>query len=172
MRKTIVIESAEPMASAEQMPPSTTEPDEAVCIQMLSYFQEEWRYRHQHFWKLLLLFFSFNLVITLLPFISGAFGVSWNFRSIPSVLFPVVGMGISALSYWILREEGRKLQAVAAAKYRINRSMKVLYQYEPYVPGKTDTMPKHLVFQLPLFMLGFQTVVELLSLACMISGRI
>lgn len=108
----------------------------------------------------------------LLPFISGAFGVSWNFRSIPSVIFPVVGMGISVLSYWILREEGRKLQAVAAAKYRINRSMNALYQYESYVYGKTDTAPRHLAFQLPLLIFGFQMMVELLSLACMISGRI
>lgn len=61
-------------------------------LKMLDYFQNEWLYRHKHFWDISIKLFLFNLVFTMLPFISEAFGITFRLNQFPMLTFPIFGI--------------------------------------------------------------------------------
>lgn len=109
---------------------------------MLEYFQGEWLYRHELFWKNGLKLFVFNLVVTMLPFITIAFGVQIQSDKYPQILFPILGIGIAAFNYKCMQDEAEKLSAVGNAKYRIADSLPKLFQYYKYVDDMQDRKKK------------------------------
>ena len=103
-------------------------------FQMLNYFQEEFKYRHQHYWEILIKLFTFTIGVTVLPVISGVFGL--NLSSVPRsflICFPGIGAMLSLFSFFILYDKAKKLSAIGHAKYRVNvMLMDPKYHYEFY----------------------------------------
>ena len=112
--------------------PDTFEND----LKMLNFFQNEFYYRHKHYWSLVIKSFTFVLFVTTLPITTGVLGIS--VAKMPKWIlycFPVLGMIISSLSAYILCGEARRMSTVSKAKYRINRDlMDQKYQYEFFDP--------------------------------------
>lgn len=45
-------------------------------FEALKYFQDEFQYRHKHFWNVMIKLFVLDVVILLLPFSTEIFGIS------------------------------------------------------------------------------------------------
>lgn len=121
---------------------------------MLDYFQQEWLYRHQHFWNVSIKLFLFNIVLTMLPFISGAFGITFDLKQIPVLIFPIIGFLLAIVCYFITKGEAKRLDEVGGVKYKINRQMNILYQYNKY--HKTNSSKKKLAYLMPMIILVFE----------------
>lgn len=126
-------------------------------IKMLEYFQGEWLYRHDLFWKNGLKLFVFNLVVTMLPFITTAFGVQIQSGKYPLILFPILGIGIAQFNYKCMQDEAEKLSAVGNAKYRIADSLPELFQYDKYVDDMQDRK-KRSALSIPRYLYFFQII--------------
>lgn len=101
---------------------------------MLKYFQDEFIYRHQNFWKLCNRFFVLTVAIIILPLVSDLFGLSFNdsAKKLPLLLFPVVGIFVACITFLVLQKEGKWIREVNAAKVTIGKRMHSDYQY-PYL---------------------------------------
>lgn len=136
-------------------------------IKMLEYFQGEWLYRHELFWKNGLKLFIFNLVVTMLPFITTAFGVQIQSDKYPQILFPVLGIGIAKFNYKCMQDEAEKLSAVGNAKYRIADSLPKLFQYYKYVDNMQDRKKKS-ALSIPKYLYVFQIITCIVTI-CVIA---
>lgn len=135
---------------------------------MLTYFQDEFKFRSTHYWSILIKMFVLTTIITILPIVSDAFGLSLNI--IPSDVvfcFPALGLVLSCLSLFIILDEAKKIQAVNEAKYRINRNrMESSYHYHFYNPniGKQTSNGKRkktkwLAFKMPWIVFGTELLI-------------
>ena len=127
-------------------------------IQMLQYFQDEFMYRHKHFWQLLTKLFILTIVVTIAPITTQVAGVIFN-DSIKSfsLCFPVLGLILASLGFHILQSEAKRMHAVNDAKKRINKKIGKRYRYETFdKSAQKDTTLKNtgkhnlLAFQLPV----------------------
>lgn len=98
--------------------------------QMLSYFQEEFTYRHKHFWNVLTKSFLLTITITIIPVVSEIGGLKFNdvIRGF-LFIFPIAGAGLAIGGFLLLWDEGKKMNAVNIVKYRINQKMPSVYHY-------------------------------------------
>ncbi|MBE6844657.1 MAG: hypothetical protein E7508_02930 [Ruminococcus sp.] len=104
-------------------------------IQMLNYFQNEFLYRHTHYWSIAIKLFITTVVITILPLTTSVFGIELsNITDKKLILcFPVLGLITALISFLILRNEAQRINAVNRAKYRINKEcLPSKYQYIYY----------------------------------------
>ena len=131
---------------------------------MLQYFQEEFQYRHKHFWNILILLFVLCVVIIILPIAPEVMGIKiQELSNIQKLLFPVLGMVVAGLSFVILKDEAKKIGAVNEAKYRINSKMAEEYRYVNYVGDMADKKKK-LSLSLPVYVLIAELLLCLLVL--------
>lgn len=135
------------------------EKNEANTLKMLDYFQQEWLYRHQHFWTISIKLFLFNLVVIMLPFISGAFGITFDLQKIPSLIFPLIGISLAIACYLLTKGEAKRLDEVAGVKYKINKHMDKIYQYKKY--KETNSNKTKLVNLIPIGILVFQIILAI-----------
>lgn len=99
-------------------------------IEMLKYFQDEFKYRHTHFWNILIKFFMLSVTIAVLPMTSSIFGIELNDMARKmTFVFPFVAVGIAFLGRYILNGEAKRLYTVQEAKYRVSRGLEEQYQY-------------------------------------------
>ncbi len=103
---------------------------EENTLRMLDYYQNEWLYRHKHFWNLLIKLFVFNLFIAVLPFISNVYEIEFENLEILKFIFPIAAFVITGASTYALFIEADRMSLVGAKKYEINRYMDKLYQYK------------------------------------------
>lgn len=136
----------------------TVEVNEANTLKMLDYFQQEWVYRHQHFWNLTIKLFTLNIIITMLPFISEAFGITFRVQLFPSMIFPIIGLILAFISCYITEQEATRLSAVGRAKYDIINQMDKLYQYHMF--EKKDSK-KWMAPTIPKLILVFQVFISI-----------
>ena len=97
----------------EKKEQSTFEKD----LAMLKFFQEEFLYRHKHYWDVLMKTFLVAVVVTVLPIVSEVLGVKLD--DLPRqylFFFPALGAAISLLSYDLLRRESDRLNRVGGFK--------------------------------------------------------
>lgn len=101
--------------------------------QMLNYFQDEFLYRHKHFWNIGMKSFLLTITVTIIPIANEIFGLTFD-DMISSFLlvFPAIGMALAIGSFLIMWDECKKMEAVNASKYRINQNMDEKYQYVFY----------------------------------------
>lgn len=150
-------------------------------IEMLNYFQNEFMYRHTHYWNILIKFFLLTIIITILPVTSEVLGVVLD--NIPQkslLIFPALGLIVAIFSSFILLDEAKKLQAVNEAKYRINRqNMAKKYHYAHYNDkvGKNITSrekenerKKWLSFRMIWIMLGTELLIIIGVFFILVSG--
>ena len=117
-------------------------------FEALKYFQDEFQYRHKHFWNVMIKLFVLDVVILLFPFSTEILGISLApIKSEYIICFPLFGALIAILTFIILNDEAKKISSVNKAKYRINRGMPEKYHYENYV-GNMDDKRKQLTFSL------------------------
>ena len=112
----------------EKKEQSTFEKD----LAMLKFFQEEFIYRHKHYWDVLMKTFLVAVVITVLPIVSEVLGVKLD--DLPRqylFFFPGLGTAISVLSYDLLRRESDRLNQVSQAKRELSQKMEERYRYQP-----------------------------------------
>ena len=107
---------------------------------MLTYFQDEFVHRDEHFWKMVIYSFLLVVVISILPIVNEIFGISIEHNTVQAIafVFPFIGAIISVLSFIILSSEAKRVNAVNQAKYRINKMMDEKYQYVFYKKSKTS----------------------------------
>ena len=109
-------------------------------LEIMEYYQEEFKYRHEHYWNILFKMFIFNVIIIILPITSQAMGFTLSDASTKfGVIFPILGIFIAYLTKIILEDEAKKISAVNKVKYNINKTLPKKYRYYDYVPDKTDS---------------------------------
>lgn len=90
---------------------------------ILTYYQEEYTYRHKNFWKLLTSFLIFDVVISVLPLMTEIFGISLAIENDQyKILFPIFGIVIAVFSFLVLHGEAKRIDAVGKVKYAVARS--------------------------------------------------
>lgn len=103
-------------------------------LEMMRYFQDEFMFRHKHYWNILIKFFSLTVIISILPIASQVFGIELN--AIPHrylLCFPSLGLLVSVISLIILLSEAKKMSSANDAKYCINKHcMDPKYHYKFY----------------------------------------
>lgn len=106
-------------------------------LKMLNYFQNEFYYRHKHYWNLTIKACAFSMSVSTLPLTTGVFGFSTE--SLPVWLlyyFPAFGLIVALFSAYMLYGEAKRMTAVNDAKRRINAHMEELYHYVSYQTKK------------------------------------
>ena len=100
-------------------------------VQMLKYFQDEFLYRHKHFWNILVKSFLLTVTVTIIPIIKEIFGIEFDNEAITKylIVFPLLGLALAIGSFLLLIDESRKLRNVNNVKYQINQRMDEKYQY-------------------------------------------
>ena len=135
---------------------------------MLLYFQDEYKYRHKHFWSTIKMFFILNIAISLLPFISGIINLEINFVKFPIYIFPIVGVCIAIVSFVFLMSEVKTFNLVAQKKYKINELLSEKYHYKRPTDNSKNTK-RGMSFKIILTNLIFQIIVAVGSLiVCLI----
>lgn len=112
----------------EKKEQSTFEKD----LAMLKFFQEEFLYRHKHYWDVLMKTFLVAVVVTVLPIVSEVLGVKLD--DLPRqylFFFPALGAAISLLSYDLLRRESDRLNRVGGFKNDLLQKLEERYRYQP-----------------------------------------
>lgn len=103
-------------------------------LEMMRYFQDEFMFRHKHYWDILVKFFTLTVIISILPIASQVFGIALN--TIPHrylLCFPALGLIVSVTSLIILLSEAKKMSSANDAKYNINKHcMDPKYHYKFY----------------------------------------
>jgi hypothetical protein len=93
-------------------------------LKMLEYFQSEFEYRHQHYWRILERFFILFIVVATLPILKGLLGIEilgeFN-RHV--VVFQIAALAIAVIQLTVLLDEGKKIRAVNKTKYELNKRM-------------------------------------------------
>ena len=137
----------------------TQNSDFTQTVEMLNYFQDEWKYRHHLVLTLFFKLFTFNIVIDILPFITSAFGMEFSFNNETLlIIFPILGLVISLFGYHLLNSECVRLSAVGKAKYRIIRLLSEQFQYE-----KLENAPL-IALSIPKIYLISQITIVIISL--------
>lgn len=122
-------------------------------FEALKYFQDEFQYRHKHFWNVLIKLFVLDVVILLFPFSTEIFGISLvPIKPEYIVCFPIFGALVAILTYLVLNDEAKKISAVNEVKYRINRELPEKYRYKNYVGNMADKR-NQLAFSLTKYIL-------------------
>ncbi|MBE6951345.1 MAG: hypothetical protein E7451_08435 [Ruminococcaceae bacterium] len=116
-------------------------------LEMLKYFQDEFIYRHKHFWSILFKIFTLVIVICIMPFASEIAGIKLiDSARAYSLCFPVVAFLLASFGKITLEDEATKMQAVNKAKYTLNRQhMDKRFHYFYYndkVGTKADSSSK------------------------------
>ncbi len=131
-------------------------------LEMLKYFQDEFQYRHKHFWDIAIKLFILDIIVLLLPVSTEILGINLILiKSEYIAFFSLFGVLIAVLTYCILTDEAKKISAVNKAKYRINRQMKEKYQYVNYVGNMADKR-KQLAFSLPKYILAVEIIMAVM----------
>lgn len=135
-------------------------------IEMMRYFQDEFMFRHKHYWDILIKFFTLTVIISILPIASQVFGIELN--TIPHrylLCFPTLGLIVSVISLIIQLGEANKMRSANEAKYYINKHhMDPKYRYKFYddVIGTKDTKKsKWLSFRLPWLVFSVEILIIL-----------
>ena len=137
-----------------------------VALEMMKFYQEEFMYRHKHYWDLIIKFFSLFVLVTTLPIISGVLGVALKEISQKHlVFFPIIGVLIAALGRHVVMMEVKFMASANKSKYRINQKLiPAEYQYEWFDKTNLNSKKKRFSFQLPNIIFIF----ELLIAGCVV----
>lgn len=143
-------------------------------LEMLKYFQDEFKFRQEHYWDILIKLFIFTITITILPIASEVFGIKLN-EIDPRFLvcFPALGLVVAFFGFFLISKEAKKMSAVNHAKYRINRGMDSKYHYHFYnkdVGTEKSDQKKFLSFQMAWFVLILELIVIASVTAVIISS--
>ena len=142
-------------------------------LEMLKYFQEEFMFRHNHFWNILIKFFLLTIIFSVLPVTGEFLGVSVD--AIPNkylICFPMLAGIVAIFSLVILLDEAKKMRAVNEAKYRINKkNMDSIYQYVHYGSNAAGTKTNRgLAIKLPWVAFILEIAIIVCS-CCVIFGK-
>lgn len=111
-------------------------------IEMIKYFQEEFVYRHKHYWNIVFKVFTMVVITSLFPFASEISGIRLiETARLYSLCFPVIAFVVACLGKFVLDDEATKIKAVNNAKYAVNKCMIKRFHYDFYNPdvGKIST---------------------------------
>ena len=139
-------------------------------FQMLQYFQDEFMYRHKHFWQLLFKLFTLSIAVTIIPLTSQVFDIKFS-ETIKafSYWFPFMGLLIAILGTYLLQSEAKRMSAVGSAKSTLSKKMGERYQYQYFDENaknssslKDINKKKHLAHQLPIIVFLVELVIIIL----------
>lgn len=84
-------------------------------IELLKYYQDEWKFRHTHFWNLVVKFFVINIIVCYAPYVSEYLNVRY-----PGGILDLCCIGCGALlafiSCYILFEEAKRHNEIGVKK--------------------------------------------------------
>lgn len=133
-------------------------------LEMMKFFQEEFMFRHKHYWDILIKFFMLTVIISILPIASQVFGIELN--TIPQrylLCFPALGLIVSVLSLIVLLSEAKKMSSANSAKYYINKHcMDPKYHYKFYndeIGTGSSNKKRWLSFLMPWFVFCLELLI-------------
>lgn len=137
------------------------ESDHELTLEMIKFYQEEFMYRHKHYWDLIIKFFVLFVVVTTLPIISGVLGV--ELKEVTQkylVCFPIIGVMIAVFGRHVIMKEVKFMASANNTKYRIiQKLLPEKYQYEYFDKKNLNSKKKKFSFQLPNLMLIFEFLI-------------
>ena len=78
---------------------------------LLSYYDEQWKYRNSHYWKLVSKDIYFGIIVILFPNLCQYLGITAS-ASLSPLFFSIAGVVISALFGYLLLCESARISAV------------------------------------------------------------
>ena len=112
-------------------------------LQMMNYYQQEYLYRHKHFWDLIVKLFILDVTVSLLPICKNIFGIEAKDISSPSlIIFSVLGTIIAIASFCILYNEARRMTSVKNAAQRIQSYLGEKNKY-PFYNSKQELIVEY-----------------------------
>lgn len=141
-------------------------------MELMKYYQDEFKMRQKHFWDLLIKLFTLDTVVSLMPFVKAIAGIQLaDSLSHALYIFPIVGILIAAFSGLLLNAEARRLSAVNQAKYRQNEELpercryRVFKELEKNGVKKLSESKKSVMSRwLPWMVCGFELAISVTSL--------
>ena len=127
-------------------------------IELLHYYEEQWKYRNTHYWKLVNKDIYIGIIVIIFPYLCEYLGVIAS-ASLSPLFFSITGVIISALfSYLLLCENSR----IVAVRSMINKLIREIghNNYSPPRVHKIFRVP--LAYVIPFFILLFHLLLAIL----------
>jgi len=109
-------------------------------IELLNYFESQWKYRNTHYWNLVIKDIYIGIIIILFPYLSSALGIEPSANLTPAIL-STLGIIVSVIfSYLLLCENARIIE-----------TRKVIIQLVTDIGGGVYTPQKvHFIYRTPI----------------------
>lgn len=127
-------------------------------FELLHYYEEQWKYRNTHYWKLVNKDVYIGIVIIVFPHLSEHLGVSASSK-LSQVFFSIAGVIISALfSYLLLCESAR----ISCIRCVINKLVSEIGDGMYIPPNVKRLFHVPLAYIIPLFIFLFHILLAIL----------
>ncbi len=166
------------MASPNTKQYDSKQRDYSFELEMLKFYQQEFQYRINHLWNILIKLFFLCVIVCLIPFVSEIVGIKFNIIdnntnvALVSLFFPSVGFFISIFSWWILRNETQRMNVADDSKANILEKLPQAYRYCYGNSRKSNSKPHSISKKLYWFASAFELLLSICSLlACIFLKR-
>lgn len=107
-------------------------------LEVLKYFQDEFKFRCTHFWNISIKMFLLIVAVSVLPLFNSFWGMVLGDLPNPkwTLIFPILAILITILSIVILWQEEKRLQYTKDMKYDIKNKYIKSYSYDEYINAK------------------------------------
>ena len=135
-------------------------------LELLKIYYDEWKYRHEHFWKTLIRFFVVIFFTSTLPITIHIFNGA-IIPNIPLSLFPVTGIFLTIFYLWYGLSESLRLTAT-------NKTIKLMigklfpnHENVQLTSFTNEDMPAHPIFYvrvalwIPILFSGIEFVISI-----------
>lgn len=131
-------------------------------LKMLEHLQNEFFYRHTHYWNFLVKSFLLTLTITVFPLMREIFGMTIDeLDKKYYIIFPIIGIVLSFACFFILKEEDIRVRNVYSAKNKLNKKMNKRYRVPSYNKSENSI---HLSQTLGIILLIFELVIATVTI--------
>ena len=87
-------------------------------FELLKYYQDQWKYRNTHYWKLVNRHLTFGIMVILLPSLCDYLGIVRSDTLSPWV-FSVAGIVVSAMFVYLLLCETDRARCMSGVLYKL-----------------------------------------------------
>ena len=119
-------------------------------IELLHYYEDQWKYRNTHYWKLVFKDVYIGVIVILLPHLCGALGITPSERLSP-LFFSIGGVVISAVFGYLLMCESARMGATQAVVRRLISEIGE-GQYDPPRVKRIYTAPLAVIIPICIFL--------------------
>ena len=139
-------------------------------LELLKIYYDEWKYRHEHFWKTLVRFFVVIFFTSTLPITIQVFNGA-VIPNIPLAIFPITGILLTILYLWYSLSESLRLNAVNVTMTAMIRDLFPKYERAKLVSFIDEGKVAHTIFymRIALWIPVLFSVIEILISIAMLA---